>query len=420
MKKILLLLVALGFNLGLINAQIKVYPGKYAVKFVDKNNCGYSIDKPQDFLSQKALDRRNKYGIGIDNSDLPVSQQYVDELKNLGFKIHNVSKWLNCAVVVLDTTQNIDEQLAKLNDLSFVDLSWRKTLEVGPKGQNTSPVPNRYKVKAKKVNVGKPVLNYGNSDNQNTQIKVHALHNLGFTGDGMTAAILDAGFYRADVLEPLESIFKENRLLGVYDFVDNDYSVYDSDNHGMNVLSCIAANQSGIMIGTAPKASFYLFRTEDSATENVIEEFNWVFAAEKADSLGVDLIHSSLGYTDFDDDEMDYKHENLDGKTCVATIGANFAAQKGIVVTVSAGNEGDEPWALVSSPADSDLCISVGAVDKVGHIAYFSSNGPTYDGRVRPDACAKGLNSAVVNPRGKITTSSGTSFAGPILSGAVL
>lgn len=386
---------------------------KYAVRFTDKNNNGYSINHPEQFLSQKALDRRAKFKIGITEQDLPVTQQYVDSLKALGFQIHGVSKWMNCAVVVCDK-----EKLELLKGLSFVDTeyNWRQKTD-GPRSKATIKRP---KIKGKEM-ADKRVYNYGDGDNQAKMLNIHKLHSAGFTGKGVTIAILDAGFLKANELPSLKKLFTDGRVLGTRDFVDHDTSVYDFGYHGMMVLSCIAANWNAKFVGTAPEASVYLFRTEDEDSENIVEEFNFTFGAELADSLGVDMLHASLGYQKFDDKSTSYTREENDGNTTIGSKAADIAASKGIVITISAGNSGDEtefPW--VTSPADADSVLAVGAVNNKGSLAYFSSRGPSYDGRIKPDVCAKGLNATVQGTSGRITTSNGTSFAGPIMAGAVM
>ncbi len=398
---------------GSAQAQYRVAPGKYAVKFTDKNNNGYSIDKPQEFLSQKALDRRAKWNIGISELDLPVNMAYVDSLRALGFGIHVVSKWYNCCVVKCDSTD-----LDKLNGLSFVDANyvWRQHK---PANKPASKI-KRPKIKGASL-PDKHVYNYGDGDNQAKMLNIHRLHGQGFTGKGVTIAILDAGFYKANELSSFKSLFGEGRVLGVHDFVDGDTTVYNSDNHGMNVLSCIAANWSGKLVGTAPDASVYLFRTEDAATENIVEEFNFVSGAELADSLGVDMMHASLGYQKFDDKSVSYTREENDGNTTIASVACDWAAARGIVITISAGNGGDDalfPW--ITSPADADSVLAVGAVDRDRKLAYFSSRGLTYDGRIKPDVCAQGVWSAVQGASDRITRSNGTSFAGPIMAGCVM
>jgi len=411
----LLLSAALGtmYMAGTAQAQYRVAPGKYAVKFTDKTGNGYSIDRPQEFLSQKALDRRAKWNIGVNEQDLPVNIKYVDSLRSLGFDIHCISKWYNCCVVVCDSTL-----LDKLGGLSFVDANyvWRQHKDVKKADNNFK----RPKIKGAEL-PDNHVFNYGDGENQAKMLNIHKLHGQGFTGKGVTIAILDAGFYKANELSSFKPLFTEGRVLGVYDFVDGDTTVYNSDNHGMNVLSCIAAKWDGRLVGTAPDASVYLFRTEDAASENIIEEFNFVSGAELADSLGVDMMHASLGYQDFDDKSVSYTRDENDGNTTIASVACDWAAKRGIVITISAGNGGDSPvFPWITSPADADSVLAVGAVDRNGKLAYFSSRGMTVDGRVKPDVCAQGVNSAVQGASDRITRSNGTSFAGPIMAGCVM
>ncbi|MBR4267539.1 MAG: S8 family serine peptidase [Bacteroidales bacterium] len=394
-------------------AQYKVYPGKYAVKFTDKNNSPYSLERPNEFLTQKSLDRRAKFGIKLNDSDLPVNPQYVDSLKSLGFKIQGTSKWLNCAVVICDSTD-----VEKLKNLSFVDYDyvWRQKIENAPKNREEIKRP-----KISKKSLDKTIkLDYGNGLNQAQMLNIQVLHNLGYKGEGMVAAIFDAGFYKVPEWESFQQMIKDGHILGTRDFANFGTEVYNADNHGMNVLSCITGNKPGKLIGTAPETQVYLFRTEISSSENIIEEFLWAFAAEVSDSLGVDLIHSSLGYYKFDDTDKSYKYSEMDGNTAISSIAADCAVSKGIFVTISAGNEGNDPWHYITSPADADSVLSVGAVDKDRNLAYFSSRGPSYDNRVKPDVCAKGLSAAVQGTSNHITQASGTSFAGPIMAGACI
>ncbi|MBR6179478.1 MAG: S8 family serine peptidase [Bacteroidales bacterium] len=428
LTKRLLILSVLLFAVQASMAQYRIYGGHktkrfsfnfdttvlhraiYAVKLTDKAESPYSVDNPQAFLSQKALDRRAKYKIPITEQDIPVNQAYIDKLTEMGFIVRGKSKWLNCVWVECP-----EEKLEELKSLSFVDYNyqWRQKTEK----------PTAKEVKMKRPKLPKEALDntmtlkYGRSDNQTQMLNVQSLHNLGFTGKNVTVAFLDAGFTKADQMSVFEPMFNENRVLYLYDFVEDDQVVYDKGNHGMNVLSCVAANQPEKMIGTAPDVSVVLFRTEDEDTEYIIEEFNWMEAAEIADSLGVDMIHSSLGYHEFDDPSTSYAWNECNGDICISTMAADFAASKGIYVNVSAGNEGDEPWKHITAPADADSCMAIGAVDNKGKIAFFSSLGPSYDGRIKPDVCAKGYQTTVNGISGHPTSSSGTSFSGPIMAG---
>ena len=413
MKKIIITAWLLILAISGVFAQTKMAPGYYAVFFTDKQDTVFSLDAPQKYLSGKAIERRTKFNIPIDSTDLPVSPVYIDSLKKLGFQIWLKSKWLNAVVVKCDDSL----QLAKLDSLSFVkhDTNFHKPK---PKTEQYA-----YKVKYDKgllldLDTLPDKYNYGQGATQINMLNGRYLHNLGYTGKGVTIAVLDAGFYKVNEFKAFEKMREEGRLLGWYDFVSNDTTVFNGGEHGLAALSDMASNEKGF-VGTAPEASFWLFRTENGESEYKLEEFNWVCAAEFADSVGVDVISSSLGYNTFDDTTMNYTYEDMDGNTAISTIGADYAAQKGILVIVSAGNEGGDPWKYISAPADGDSVISVGAVNFRGKPAFFSSYGPTYDGRIKPDGSALGVFTTVIGGKGRITYLSGTSFSGPTYAGLV-
>ena len=260
-------------------------------------------------------------------------------------------------------------------------------------------------------------INYGISLTQLTQLNGEYLHNLGFRGKGVHIAILDAGFYHANILTAFDTLRNAGRILGTRDFVDHSSDIYLQHTHGTSVLSCMAGNQPGVLLGTAPDASYYLFRTEDAPTEYPIEEDNWVAAAELADSLGVDLINSSLGYCTFDDPQMSHTYSDMNGNTTRVTKGANMAFQKGILVFTSAGNEGNNPWRHIIAPSDGENVIGVAAVDKYGIRAAFSSVGPAFGGAVKPNVAAMGSSTFLITSGGVPGYSSGTSFSSPVLAG---
>ncbi|MDF1548107.1 MAG: S8 family serine peptidase, partial [Bacteroidales bacterium] len=260
---------------------------------------------------------------------------------------------------------------------------------------------------------------YGNSFAQIQIHNGHLMHQAGFQGQGMQVAILDGGFYKVDELPAFDSLRANNQILGTRDFVEGDLQVYDADSHGMKVLSTMAGNIPGKLLGTAPKASYWLLRSEQTATEFIIEEHNWVVAAEFADSVGVDLINSSLGYSSFDDKLTNHTYSDLDGNTTLISRGADIAASKGMLVVTSAGNEGFSQWRYISAPADADSILTVGAIMLDGRRAFFSSYGPTFDNRIKPDVSAIGLPSVVSGTGGEVSTSSGTSFSSPIMAGLV-
>ncbi|MEM9981698.1 MAG: S8 family serine peptidase, partial [Bacteroidota bacterium] len=260
---------------------------------------------------------------------------------------------------------------------------------------------------------------YGKSFGQVSMLGADEMHLSGHRGQGMVVAIFDAGFNNVDEIPAFKHLFKEQRILGTYDFVKHEESVFEDDDHGRMVLSCIAAYDRGQMIGTAPEASFYLFRTEDAYSEYRVEEYNWLVAAEKADSLGVDVINSSLGYNNFDDTSMSYRYEDMDGKTAIISQAAEFASEVGMIVVSSAGNEGGNKWKYITAPADAPSVLSVGAVTSKQKIAYFSSRGNTSDGRIKPDLVAQGQSTRVVKRDGSVGAASGTSFSAPVMCGLV-
>ncbi|MBN1250803.1 MAG: S8 family serine peptidase [Bacteroidales bacterium] len=411
MKRFTNILIALVLIANSISAQVS--PNHYLINFTDKNNSTYSINNPQEFLSQRAINRKSRYNISIDLKDIPVNKSYIDSLKKLGLKIINVSKWLNSATVYSTDIALIDT----IDKISFVKSVGIEKKSNKIKTENTLEKKSIGKSTTDTVNSN--YFDYGISLNQSQMLNGNLLHNEGFRGEGMQIAILDAGFYKVNELPAFDSLRINNQILGVWDFVDGDNQVYDADTHGMKVLSTMAGNISGQLIGTAPKAKYWLLRTEQGASEYIIEEHNWVVAAEFADSAGVDVINSSLGYNDFDDNINSHTYQEMDGNSTIITIGADIAASKGILVVTSAGNEGFSSWQYITAPADADSVLTVGAVTPEKTIAYFSSLGPTSDKRIKPDVCAQGMPAVVEGSGGEISYANGTSFSSPIMAGMV-
>lgn len=377
----------------------------YLVKFNNKNNSSFTINKPSDFLSERALLRRTKQNISIQNEDLPVSTFYTDSLEKLGLNVWLKSKWLNAVVIYTD-----EVTIKKVNSLAFVG-SYDSLTRIDNQHEkfiNINSIANTESILA---------VNYGNSSNQTSMIGIDKMHQDGFAGQGIQIAVLDAGFKNANILSVFDSLYLNNRILGTYDFVAKENSVYEDHEHGMQVLSVLAGYSNSNLIGGAYRSSFYLFRTEDDNYESPLEEFNWAVAAEKADSLGVDIITSSLGYTDFDNTSLTHLRSDFDGKTTIAAKAAKIASRNGILVCVSAGNDGNKAWKYIGTPADTDSIIAVGAVDSQGKYASFSSIGPSADGRIKPDLSAKGSGAWIANTTGGFTSANGTSFASPILCG---
>lgn len=379
--------------------------GYYWVQFKDKYGTQFQVNHPEAFLSQRAIDRRIRQHIAIDETDLPVSQIYLDSLRSMGFTVLHNSKWLNGATIFAPDSI----PLSSLFDLSFVS-SFQFTK---PFLTNKSAHLKFNETEITDI----PLADYGNASNQLIQLNGLYLHNLGFRGKGIQIAVLDAGFFHADRITAFDSLRNSNRILGLRDFVDPKVDFYEQNYHGMSVLSCMGGNLPGQFIGTAPDASYYLFRTEDAASEYLIEEDNWVAGAELADSLGVDVINSSLGYSEFKDTLMNHTYADLDGKTTRVARGANMAFQKGILVFCSAGNEGSEPWRKIVSPSDGENIIGVAAVDKNGIRAGFSSLGPAYGGAIKPNVAAQGSLTFLVTSKEVLGYSSGTSFSSPVLAG---
>lgn len=380
-------------------------PNSYWVQLKDKKGTEFSINKPEAFLSARALQRRARQHIAIDETDLPVSKVYLDTLKKRGLEIVHSSKWLNGATVRTSDTALI----RKVAGLSFVSL-----VKLTKPGSGLKSAFNKF---SSEESEAYDPAKYGNALTQLTQLNGQYLHQMGFRGKGIRIAVLDAGFYNVNKIAAFDSLRNSNRILGIRDFVDPKSNIYDQSYHGMSVLSCMGGNIPGTLIGTAPDASYYLFRTEDVSTEYIIEEDNWAVAAEYADSLGVDVINSSLGYSQFNDSKMDHTFVDLNGKTTRVTKAANMAFQKGILVFSSAGNEGNNTWKRIIAPSDGENVIAVAAVDKNGLRASFSSVGPAYGGAVKPNVAAMGSGTTLVTSNQLIGNASGTSFSSPVLAG---
>lgn len=388
---------------------------KYLVLLRDKANSPYRVDQPDQFLSQRSILRRQKQNIPVLERDLPVNPGYLSQLQQTGAKIWFTSRWLNAVLVEAN-----EATLTAIQQLSFV-----KGLEFGRSLANARiSVADSVLSSANEVDTpGKfgdvQPLSYGSSLAQITQIGVDKMHQQGYHGEGMLIGVLDAGFQNANKVAFLKPLFDEKRVLATYDFVKKETSVYEDDSHGLSCLSAIAATADNQLYGTAYKASFILLRTEDAASERQIEEANWLFGAEYADSAGVDVISSSLGYTQFDDASTSYTYQNMDGKTALSSRAAQIATETGMVVVVAAGNEGNNGWHYLSAPSDAASVLAIGAVGTTGQRASFSSFGPSADGRVKPDLDAQGLGTTVGYPTGSIASGNGTSFATPLIAGLV-
>ena len=396
------------------NSFIAQIPTKYWVKFTDKNGSPYSISNPSAYLSAKSILRRANHGISVDITDIPVNQTYINAVNGTGALVFQTSKWFNAAIVFVTTPS----QLTAINSLTCVLSSKQVGKHASTKKDNIveSTMPM---LSANKSVASVAGYNYGPSVTQASQIGVDCMHSLGFRGQNMTIAIIDAGFNSADVNPVFDSLRNEGRLLGTRDYVVGTGSVYAADSHGAMVLSIIAGNSPGNLIGTGPKAQLWLLRSEDVSSEKLIEECNWVVAAEFADSVGADITTTSLGYTTFDNAADNHTYADLNGKTSVASIAATMAARKGIFVLNAAGNEGGGAWNFVGVPADADSICTVGSVNGSGLHSNFSSVGPTADGRIKPELSTMGQGTYVCQPGYVFTAGNGTSFATPVLAGAV-
>ena len=388
-------------------------PVQHWIEFTDKANTPYSLDEPLGFLSQRALDRRSRQNIPLSESDLPVDPVYIQAVLDQGAVYLAHSKWLN-AVTVAVTSQ---AALNAIRNLPFV----RNTEPAGKRSEGKDTVDKFDLIGAEKTaaEMLASETDYGFAYNQIDMLNGISLHNQGFRGEGMLIAVLDGGFSNADVYPAFDSLRANNGIVATWDFVGHNSAVYGYSSHGMSVLSTMAANIPGEFVGTAPKAHYLLLRTEDTSREAPVELDYWIAAAEFADSAGADIINSSLGYTTFDNSDFDFTYADLDGKTIRGTRGANMAASKGILVVNSAGNWGDKPWKYIGAPSDGDSVLAIGAVAANGYIANFSSEGPTPDGRIKPNVCAQGQAATIVGGGGQVVAGNGTSFSGPIMAGMV-
>lgn len=394
-------------------------PGRYLVQFKDKAGTTFSLSAPGQYLSQRAIERRARYGIAIDSTDLPVNAWYLDSLRLSGtVTLLNISKWLN--QVTIQTTDAA--ALEKIAAMPFV----KNTSLIAPSAPLLPDIQNKFgRVNGSErftpESTEQSFINYYSYGASSAQVKIHKgefLHNLGFRGEGMQMAIIDAGFKNYLTLPTFDSIRNNNQILGTWDFVNNKASVNEEMAHGMQCLSTIAANIPGTFVGTAPKTSFYLYKTEDDSSEYPIEEHNYATALERADSVGADITSTSLGYTTFDNPAFNYTYADMDGNTSISARAADYAAAKGMLMIIAAGNEGGGLWNYLSTPADADSVLCVGAIDTFGNVAAFSGRGPSSDGQIKPSVTAVGQQAIVANQiSGLPQPGNGTSFACPNMAG---
>lgn len=382
------------------------------VYFNDKPNADTYLANPLTMLSQRSLDRRATQGISLDTKDAPIEQGFIDQIAALGtVEVMAKSKWLNAIHV-----RGSQSEINALSTLNFVDHVQFANAALNPAGKPRRTNTSHTTAKTLETQIDFP---YGNSANQIEMLNGQFLHQQGYTGQGKIVAVLDAGFPGVNTVQPFKRLRDNNQILGGYNFVDRNEDIYTRSSHGTMVLSTMGGYVQNQLVGTAPDASYYLFITEDINGENPIEESLWVEAAERADSLGVDVVNTSLGYFGYENPDYSYTYEDMDGQTTFSARGANIAFTRGMIMVVSAGNSGNSSDPYIATPADAIHAFTIGAVDAFGDHASFSSIGPSFDGRVKPDVDAQGQSSVVANPAGAVVTASGTSFSGPIMAGMV-
>jgi len=405
-----------------LQAQMRVAPDRYRVEFVDKNHSAYTVCQPQDFLSERALQRRARQGVAVTRDDLPVSALYLDSLKKLGVEVLNTSRWFNSA-----TVRCSPEALEKLKQLDFVrntplqkEIWQNEADEKDELSENLFSflfrLRNEREIDAKYDALARY---YGEAAAQVGMMNGQALHERGFRGKGMLIAVIDGGFFKAMELSGFDNLRNSGRLREIKNFTSDMDDNTEGSSHGTNVLSILASELPGRMMGAAPDAEYVLLHSEEIATEYIVEEDNWIAAVEYADSIGADMVTSSLGYTTFDDVSQNHSYRDLDGKTVRTSRAATMAAARGMIVCVSAGNDGDSRWKYISVPADADSVVTVGAVDRDGQYVSFSSKGYTFDGRIKPDLTAMGRETAYQNSMGVVNTGSGTSYSTPLVTGMI-
>ena len=405
MKKITFLLFI--FSSFITSAQEDAW-----VYFTNKPDATYYLANPLEMLSQRSLDRRTAQNIALNSTDVPISVSYINSVTNAtGITVKAKSKWLN-ALHVRGTIANIQN----LENFTFVDHIQFANSNLNAAGRTASPeiitaVNKNLDVQAN--------FNYGTSTNQIQMLNGQVLHQQDYTGNGKIIAVLDAGFPGVNTATPFQRLFDNNKILGGYDFVNRNINFYTGNNHGTLVLSTMGGYVENQLIGTAPDASYYLFITEDITSENPVEESYWVEAAEMADSLGVDVINTSLGYFTYDNPNYSHTYQEMNGTTAFISRGADIAFSKGMICVVSAGNSGASANPHIAAPADAINVLAVGAVTAEESYATFSSIGPSFDGRVKPDVAAQGQNAVISDTSGNIGTANGTSFSGPIMAGMV-
>ena len=406
------------FFLILFSVQAKSQYSRNIIELTNKQGTTFSLSNPSAFLSEESISRKKRYNIPIDSADLPVNSSYIDSIKKAGnVEILNVSKWLN-QVLIKTTDQNA---LNKISKFSFVKKRYpiaKRNIVITDKSALGIITQSEKSIQETAEYSNSP-LKYGSSGPQIMLHEGEYMHEKGLQGQGIKIAVFDAGFFKYQNLSAFDSLRQKQRIKGTWDFVDRNTAVNEDDIHGMWCLSILAANLPGTYVGTAPQSNYYLFRTEDASSEYPIEEQNWTAAAEKADSLGVDIITSSLGYSEFDDASFNHTYGDMNGLNTTVSKAAAIAVKKGMIVTNSAGNEGIKKWKYIIAPADVKDVLTVGAINIGKAVAPFSSYGPAADGRVKPDVTSVGWNTFLINSNGGVSQGNGTSFSNPNIAGLV-
>lgn len=408
MKKILLFCLLTGYSISFAQTSLVF------VFFKDKPNKSAFYANPLSELSQKSLDRRTALGVPLNDQDAPIEPSYITNIQNLGFTVTDYSKWLNGVAV-----NATPAQISLLQAQTYVN-------SVESFARNTSGVhkmQNINKWEDPNTSAGKnlTVFDYGSGAQQIDQINLRPLHLAGYTGTGVTIAVIDTGFPNVNTGSAFSRLWNNGHIKGGYDFVTKTTDIYNPslNIHGTVVLGAIGGFVQDTFVGSAPDADFYLYRSENANVEIPEEEIYWIEAAEEADRKGVDMITTSLGYSTFDDPKYNYTYANLNGTTSFIARGAEIAVNKGIFVLFAAGNSGVQPWHYILTPADNAKVFSIGSVDSAGASSDFSSYGPNSAGVIKPDASARGTAAITVSNNNSTLPVSGTSIATPIAAGGV-
>lgn len=401
-----ILLALCGFAVFLLQAQ-ENYAYKFRVYLKDKGSHGYTVNEPERFLSPQSIERKKQQNVTIDATDFPLSTEYFNQISQAGGTVVSHSKWFKTMVVELQDSS----QIGNISELSFVDsiqyvwrgLKKKKEFQTRPRLASQFCIDLNDKTKTPEMTAPQFVIH-----------NASGLYEAGYSGRGINIAVIDAGFTNVDVIP----YFGPNNIIAYKSFVPDGNILSDSD-HGTKVFSTMSAVVPGKMMGSSPAANFYLLHSEDVSTEFPVEEDYWIRAVEYADSIGIDLINSSLGYSNFDDEQLNYSHSQLDGKSSLMSLAADMAFDKGMIVVTSAGNEGSKAWEKISVPGDAAKALTVGAIGTDSIIASFSSKGFTADNRLKPDVVSVGRGAITIDKEGKIESSNGTSFSSPFMAGLI-